>query len=78
MKKTTLLLLTVLCISTFGFAQDNHQQTELHIIPEPVSINLQKGFKIAEACFSLKAPNPISSGKKLDASRKGILFKGHR
>jgi hexosaminidase len=53
MKKTTLLLLTVLCISTFGFAQDNQQQTELHIIPEPVSINLQKGF------FSLKSNTSV-------------------
>lgn len=49
MKKAYLLLLAG-CIFTFGFAQINSKQTELHIIPEPVSITLHEGH------FSLK-PN---------------------
>ena len=43
MKKTILLFLTALCLSAFSFAQANNQQGKIHIIPEPVSVNLQKG-----------------------------------
>ena len=45
MKKTILLLLMGLGICNLGFAQiASNKQTGLHIIPEPVSATLQKGY----------------------------------
>ncbi|HET7118679.1 MAG TPA: beta-N-acetylhexosaminidase, partial [Hanamia sp.] len=66
MKKAFLLLLAG-CIYTFGFAQINSKQTELHIIPEPVSATLHEGY------FSLK-PNTSIIVENSKAQDVATLF----
>ena len=64
--KEAILLLIAGCICTFGFAQSETNQTELHIIPEPVSVTVHDGY------FQLKPNTSFVAGDS--AAQEVALF----